>query len=519
MNTPEKLIIFDTTLRDGEQSPGATMGQADKLRIAKQLERMGVDVIEAGFAASSPGDFAAIQAIAQVVKNSTVCSLARANLRDIEKAGLAIQAAPRKRIHTFIATSPLHMEKKLNLQPGQVIEAAVSAIREAKKYTDDIEFSCEDASRSEPEFLYRIIEAAIREGANTINIPDTVGYAVPSVFGEFIKNLREHVYNSDQAIWSVHCHNDLGLAVANSLSGVHFGGARQIECSINGLGERAGNCALEEVVMAVKTRKDFFNLGCYIDTRQLVPVSKLVSSITGFPIQPNKAIVGANAFSHASGIHQDGVLKARDTYEIMTAEEVGWNTNKLVLGKLSGRSAFRQRVRELGIPTKSEEEINEAFARFKELADKKTDIFDEDIQSLFDEQYTEQQNIKFVSLKQASETGKRPYAEIVYLENGVERHGQAEGNGPVDATFNAIESCAKSGAELLLYSVNALTLGTQAQGEVTVRLSFGGRMVNGNGADPDILAASAKAYLDALNKLNVVREKKNPQFGNDAAAV
>ena len=384
MNTPEKLIIFDTTLRDGEQSPGATMGQADKLRIAKQLERMGVDVIEAGFAASSPGDFAAIQAIAQVVKNSTVCSLARANLRDIEKAGLAIQAAPRKRIHTFIATSPLHMEKKLNLQPGQVIEAAVSAIREAKKYTDDIEFSCEDASRSEPEFLYRIIEAAIREGANTINIPDTVGYAVPSVFGEFIKNLREHVYNSDQAIWSVHCHNDLGLAVANSLSGVHFGGARQIECSINGLGERAGNCALEEVVMAVKTRKDFFNLGCYIDTRQLVPASKLVSSITGFPIQPNKAIVGANAFSHASGIHQDGVLKARDTYEIMTAEEVGWNTNKLVLGKLSGRSAFRQRVRELGIPTKSEEEINEAFARFKELADKKTDIFDEDIQSLFD---------------------------------------------------------------------------------------------------------------------------------------
>ena len=374
MNTPEKLIIFDTTLRDGEQSPGATMGQADKLRIAKQLERMGVDVIEAGFAASSPGDFAAIQAIAQVVKNSTVCSLARANLRDIEKAGLAIQAAPRKRIHTFIATSPLHMEKKLNLQPGQVIEAAVSAIREAKKYTDDIEFSCEDASRSEPEFLYRIIEAAIREGANTINIPDTVGYAVPSVFGEFIKNLREHVYNSDQAIWSVHCHNDLGLAVANSLSGVHFGGARQIECSINGLGERAGNCALEEVVMAVKTRKDFFNLGCYIDTRQLVPASKLVSSITGFPIQPNKAIVGANAFSHASGIHQDGVLKARDTYEIMTAEEVGWNTNKLVLGKLSGRSAFRQRVRELGIPTKSEEEINEAFARFKELADKKTDI-------------------------------------------------------------------------------------------------------------------------------------------------
>lgn len=519
MNTPEKLIIFDTTLRDGEQSPGATMGQADKLRIAKQLERMGVDVIEAGFAASSPGDFAAIEAIAQVVKNSTVCSLARANIKDVEKAGMAIQAAPRRRIHTFIATSSLHMEKKLNMKPGQVIEAAVNAIREAKKYTDDIEFSCEDASRSEPEFLYRVIEAAIREGANTINIPDTVGYSVPSQFGEFIKDLREHVYNSDKAVWSVHCHNDLGLALANSLSGVHFGGARQIECSINGLGERAGNCPLEEVVMAVKTRKDFFNLGCYIDTKQLVPASKLVSSITGFPIQPNKAIVGANAFSHASGIHQDGVLKAKETYEIMTAEDVGWKTNRLILGKLSGRSAFRQRVRELGIPTKSEEEINEAFARFKELADRKTDIFDEDIQSLFDEQYTETQNIKFVSLKQESETGKRPHAEIVYLENGVERRGQAEGNGPVDATFNAIESCAKSGAELLLYSVNALTLGTQAQGEVTVRLSFGGRMVNGNGADPDILAASAKAYLDALNKLSVVAEKKNPQFENEASAV
>ena len=314
----DKLFIFDTTLRDGEQSPGASMSPQDKLRIAKQLEFLGVDVIEAGFAAASPGDFESICAISKVIRNSTVCSLARANPSDVRKAGEAIAAAPRRRIHTFIATSPLHMEKKLNMTPEQVISRAVEAIRIAKEYTDDIEFSCEDASRSQPEFLYRIIEAAIREGATTINIPDTVGYAVPSEFGAFVRDLREHVYNSDQAVWSVHCHNDLGLAVANSLSGVIHGGARQIECSINGLGERAGNCALEEVVMAVKTRNDFFKLGVDINTRQLVPTSKLVSSVTGFPIQPNKAVVGSNAFSHASGIHQDGVIKHRETYEIRT---------------------------------------------------------------------------------------------------------------------------------------------------------------------------------------------------------
>ncbi len=511
MTARDKLIIFDTTLRDGEQSPGATMSPPDKLRIAKQLERMGVDVIEAGFAASSPGDFDAIQTIAKNIVNSTVCSLARANPRDIEKAGEAIAPAPRKRVHTFIATSPIHMEKKLRMTPEQVVEAAVKAVRLARNYTDDIEFSCEDATRSDPDFLYRILEAVIREGANTINIPDTVGYAIPAQFGQFMKDLREHVYNSEKAIWSVHCHNDLGLAVANSLAGVHEGGARQVECSINGLGERAGNAAMEEVVMAVKTRHDYFNLGVDIDTRQLVPASKLVSSITGFPIQPNKAIVGANAFAHASGIHQDGVLKARDTYEIMTAEDVGWKTNRLVLGKLSGRSAFRQRVRELGIPTKGEEEINEAFARFKDLADKKVDIFDEDIQSLFDEQYTNPQEIRFVSLKQTSETGHTPKATIVYMDHGVEKKGTATGNGPVDATFNAIEDCAHSGAELMLYSVNALTQGTQAQGEVTVRLAVGGRVVNGNGADPDILVASAKAYLDALNKLQAVKGKTNPQ--------
>lgn len=511
----DKLFIFDTTLRDGEQSPGASMSPQDKLRIAKQLEFLGVDVIEAGFAAASPGDFESICAISKVIRNSTVCSLARANPSDVRKAGEAIAAAPRRRIHTFIATSPLHMEKKLNMTPEQVISRAVEAIRIAKEYTDDIEFSCEDASRSQPEFLYRIIEAAIREGATTINIPDTVGYAVPSEFGAFVRDLREHVYNADQAVWSVHCHNDLGLAVANSLSGVIHGGARQIECSINGLGERAGNCALEEVVMAVKTRNDFFKLGVDINTRQLVPTSKLVSSVTGFPIQPNKAVVGSNAFSHASGIHQDGVIKHRETYEIMTAEEVGWTSNRMVLGKLSGRSAFRQRVRELGIPTKSEAEIDDAFVRFKDLADRKVQIFDEDIQSLFDAKNIQPQEISFVSLKQESQTGKTPVAEVTYMDHGEQRVGRAEGNGPVDATFQAIESCAKSGAELLLFSINALTKGAEAQGEVTVRLSVGGRVVNGNGSDPDVLAASAKAYLDALNKLAKADDRKNPQFDHE----
>lgn len=511
----DKLIIFDTTLRDGEQSPGATMTADDKLRIALQLERLGVDVMEAGFAASSPGDFAAIEQIARVIRNSTVCSLARCNKSDIEKAGMAISMAPRRRIHTFIATSPLHMEKKLRMTPDQVMERAIEAVRFAKNYTDDIEFSCEDAYRSEPEFLYRICEAVIKEGATTINIPDTVGYAVPELYGEFMRDLLQKIPNSDKAVWSVHCHNDLGMAVANSLAGVKTGGARQVECTLNGLGERAGNCSLEEIVMAVKTRKDFFHLACDIDTHQIVPTSKLVSSITGFPVQPNKAIVGANAFAHASGIHQDGVLKARETYEIMTAEDVGWKANRIILGKLSGRTAFRQRVKELRIPVKNEEEINEAFARFKALADRKVEIFDEDIQALFDERYAESQDLVFVSLDQQSKTGEKPHAKIVYMENGVERHGEADGNGPVDATFNAIESCAKSNADLLLYSVNALTQGTQAQGEVTVRLSFGGRIVNGNGADPDILAASAKAYLDALNKLHLIKDRTNPQLGEE----
>lgn len=513
-NSAEKLIIFDTTLRDGEQSPGASMTKDEKIRIAKQLERMRVDVIEAGFAAASPGDFESIKAIAGIIKESTICSLSRANDRDISRAAEALAPAERKRIHTFIATSPLHMEKKLRMTPDQVFEQAKQAVRFARKFTDDVEFSPEDGSRSELDFLCRVIEAVIAEGATTINFADTVGYGVPELYGNMLKTLRERIPNSDKAIWSVHCHNDLGMAVANSLAGVMIGGARQIECTINGLGERAGNTALEEVVMALKTRKDYFKFDVAIDTTQIVPTSKLVSQITGFAVQPNKAVVGANAFAHASGIHQDGILKARDTYEIMRAEDVGWSANKIVLGKLSGRNAFKQRLEELGIALDSESEVNAAFSRFKELADRKSEIFDEDIMALVsDEQQShEKEYYRFVSLSQRSETGERPSAKVVFSIDGKESTCEGQGNGPVDATVNAIELKAESGAELVLFSVNAITTGTQSQGEVTMRLSKAGRIVNGVGADPDIVVASAKAYLSALNKLHSKSEKINPHL-------
>ena len=377
----DKLIIFDTTLRDGEQSPGASMTRDEKLRIARQLERMRVDVIEAGFAAASNGDFEAVRSIAEAIKESTVCTLARANEHDIRRAGEAIRPAARGRIHTFIATSPIHMEKKLRMTPDEVVAQAVKAIGWAREYTDDVEFSAEDAGRSEIDFLVRIFEAVIDAGAKTINVPDTVGYNVPEQFATTVGTLIERVPNSDRVVWSVHCHNDLKLAVANSLAAVRAG-ARQVECTINGLGERAGNASLEEIVMAVRTRADIFPVETGIDTTQIVPASKLVSQITGYPVQPNKAIVGANAFAHESGIHQDGVLKHRETYEIMRAEDVGWGANKLVLGKLSGRNAFRARLQELGIEIESEEHLNQAFARFKELADRKSEIFDEDLTAL-----------------------------------------------------------------------------------------------------------------------------------------
>ncbi|KZY85165.1 2-isopropylmalate synthase, partial [Oleiphilus sp. HI0071] len=413
MSGKDRLVIFDTTLRDGEQSPGASMTKTEKLRIATALEKMRVDVIEAGFAIASPGDFESVQAIANTIKDSRVCSLSRALDKDIDRAAEALKGANASRIHTFIATSPIHMKYKLQMEPDAVVEQAVRAVKRARSHTDDVEFSCEDAGRSELDFLCRIIEAAIDAGASTINIPDTVGYAVPEQFGHTIGQLIERIPNSDKAIFSVHCHNDLGLAVANSLSAVAQG-ARQVECTINGLGERAGNASLEEVVMAVKTRADWFEVETGIDTTQIVPASKLVSTITGFPVQPNKAIVGANAFAHESGIHQDGVLKHRETYEIMKAEDVGWHTNSLVLGKLSGRNAFRTRLEELGIALESESELNTAFAAFKELADKKHDIFDEDLHALVSSSVARKEAKKYelVCMSVASETGVAPVSKV-----------------------------------------------------------------------------------------------------------
>ena len=502
-STNNRVIIFDTTLRDGEQSPGAAMTKEEKIRIARQLEKLGVDVIEAGFAAASPGDFDAIHSIAEIIQNATVCSLSRANERDVRKAGEAIAPAKRKRIHTFIATSPLHMEHKLRMKPQQVKETAVKAVKIAREYTDDVEFSCEDALRSDINFLAEICQAVIEAGATTINIPDTVGYAIPFQTEAFFRELIQKTPGSDKVIWSAHCHNDLGLAVGNSLAAVS-GGARQVECTINGLGERAGNASLEEVVMALKTRHDIFGLETNIDTTQIVSTSKMVSTVTGYPVQPNKAIVGANAFSHESGIHQDGVLKCRETYEIMSAESVGWSTNRLTLGKLSGRNAFRTKLQELGIELDSEEALNAAFARFKELADKKREIFDEDLHALVSDELVSRapDRYKYVSLSIHSETGEEPVAEIVFNLDGNEKWASGHGSGPIDAVFKAIESKVNSSADLQLYSVNAITAGPESQGEVTVRLSREGYIVNGQGADTDILVASAKAYLSALNKLD-----------------
>ncbi|MDD3608194.1 MAG: 2-isopropylmalate synthase [Halothiobacillaceae bacterium] len=514
MSVKDKLFIFDTTLRDGEQSPGASMTRDEKVRIAKALERMRVDVIEAGFPIASPGDFEAVQAVAAAVKESTVCGLSRALDKDIDRAGEALKPAARSRIHTFIATSPIHMQMKLRMTPDEVVEQAIRAVKRARQYTDDVEFSAEDAGRSELDFLCRVIEAAIDAGATTINIPDTVGYNIPQQFGETIRQLIERVPNSDKAVFSVHCHNDLGLAVANSLAGV-LNGARQIECTINGLGERAGNTALEEVVMAVRTRQDVFACDTTIDTTQIVSTSRLVSTITGFPVQPNKAIVGANAFAHESGIHQDGVLKHRETYEIMRAEDVGWTANRIVLGKHSGRNAFRTRLKELGIEFASEAELNESFEKFKVLADKKHEIFDEDIQALVSTASTvEPEYVRLVSLHVCSETGETPLARVVLLIDGHEQAAECEGGGPVDATFKCIEKLLESGANLQLYSVNNITSGTDAQGEVTVRLEKAGRIVNGQGADTDIVIASAKAYINALNRVLLPESRQHPQLGD-----
>jgi 2-isopropylmalate synthase len=511
----QKLIVFDTTLRDGEQSPGASMTRDEKIRIARALEIMKVDIIEAGFPIASEGDFEAVKAVAEIIKDSTVCGLARAKKIDIERAGAAIKPANSGRIHTFLATSPIHMKQKLRMSPDQVVEAAVDSVRLARGYTDDVEFSPEDAGRSDPDFLCRVIEAVIAEGATTINIPDTVGYNIPHQFGSLIKDLIERVPNSDKAIFSVHCHNDLGLAVSNSLSAI-LNGARQVECTINGLGERAGNASLEEIVMAIRTRQDVFPCDTDLDATQIMNCSKLVAGITGFNVQPNKAIVGANAFAHESGIHQDGVLKSRETYEIMRAQDVGWSTNKLVLGKHSGRNAFKTRMAELNIEFSSEEELNEVFTRFKTLADKKHDIFDEDLQSLVTESAldTENEFIKLVSLRVCCETGETPNASMTLSIDGKELKAEASGDGPVDACFKAIEKLTDTGVNLQLYSVNAITTGTDSQGEVTVRVEKNGHIVNGQGADTDIVIASAKSYINALNKITSHSTKTHPQLGS-----
>ncbi len=511
----EKLIIFDTTLRDGEQSPGASMTKDEKVRIAKALEKMRVDVIEAGFPIASPGDFESVKAVASIIKNSTVCGLARALEKDIHRAGEALKPAVSSRIHTFIATSPIHMKMKLRMQPDDVLVQAVAAVKMARQFTDDVEFSPEDAGRSEIDFLCRIIEAVIDAGAKTINIPDTVGYNIPHQFGELIHTLLTRIPNSDKAIFSVHCHNDLGLAVGNSLSAV-LNGARQVECTINGLGERAGNAALEEIVMAVHTRQDVFGCDTHLDTTQIVPCSKLVSGITGFPVQPNKAIVGVNAFAHESGIHQDGILKSRETYEIMRAQDVGWSNNRMVLGKHSGRNAFKSRLAELNVEFSSELELNEAFSRFKDLADKKHEIFDEDLRALVADTNWSIQNehYRLISLRVCSETGETPTATMVLEIGGEEVSASASGGGPVDATFRAIESVVNSDTQLQLYSVNNITSGTDAQGEVTVRLEKNGRIISGQGADTDIVIASANAYINALNKLDIADEREHPQLGD-----
>ncbi len=505
----ETVKIFDTTLRDGEQSPGASMTVDEKVIIAKQLEKLRVDIIEAGFAAASAGDYSAVSEVAKNIKNSTVCSLARAIPRDIKAAGEAVSYARKNRIHTFIATSPIHMEKKLRMSPKEVINAAVDAVKLALNYTDDVEFSAEDAVRSDLSFLVEIFEAVIDAGAKTLNVPDTVGYSMPSDWGQKIASLIQKTRNGNSVIWSTHCHNDLGMAVANSLAAVSSG-VRQVECTINGIGERAGNASLEEVVMGLKVRNDLYNCETQIDTTQILQTSRLISQITGYQVQPNKAIVGANAFAHESGIHQDGVLKHRETYEIMAPQDVGWATNRIVLGKLSGRNAFKQRLEKLGMDVISDDELGILFEKFKELADRKTEIFDEDIQSLVSGKNMHSECYRLESLSQESKTGGKPTAEVAFFRSNERVVGFGKGNGPVDATVNAIESKVNSKSQLLLFSVNAITDGTQAQGEVTMRLSRKGRVVNGVGSDPDIVVAAAKAYLNALNRLES-EPRINPQ--------
>ncbi|MCP4329332.1 MAG: 2-isopropylmalate synthase [Alphaproteobacteria bacterium] len=503
------VTIFDTTLRDGEQSPGASMNLHEKLKIAEILQEMRVDVIEAGFPIASNGDFEAVTEVAKLLKNSKVCGLARASKKDIDRAWEALHHADQARIHTFLSTSPLHMKFKLQMEPEAVHQAVIDSVTHARNLCDDVEWSPEDGSRTESDFLCRCVESAIKAGATTINIPDTVGYAVPGEFAALIAKLFDRVPNIDKATISVHCHNDLGLAVANSLAAVDIG-ARQVECTINGLGERAGNAALEEIVMALRTRNDAMPYQTGLQTQHITRASHLVSTITGFPVQPNKAIVGANAFAHESGIHQDGVLKHAQTYEIMTPESVGLTKSTLVMGKHSGRHAFKAKLEELGYQL-GQNAVEDAFQRFKDLADKKKDVYDEDIVALVDDEVIrDRERIRFVSLHVVCGSTGPQTADLQLEIDGEVKQTTATGDGPVDAIFRAIRNLSPHDARLQLYQVHAVTGGTDAQAEVTVRLEEGGKTVNGQGADTDTLVASARAYLHALNKLLTKREKTAP---------
>ncbi|MCW3474814.1 2-isopropylmalate synthase [Limobrevibacterium gyesilva] len=508
----DRVIIFDTTLRDGEQSPGFSMNLQEKLRMAEALTELGVDVMEAGFPIASPGDFESVKAIAELYAQGgpVICGLARTGRDDILRAAEAVKPAQRKRIHIFLSTSPLHMKYKLRMEPEQVLELTVNSVTLARQHADDVEWSAEDGSRTEPDFLCRCVEAAIAHGATTINIPDTVGYALPEDMERIFTMLRNRVPGAEKVIFSTHNHNDLGLAVANTIAAIRAG-ARQVECTINGIGERAGNAALEEIVMAIRTRPDSVPCKPAIATQNILKTSKLLSTITGFDVQPNKAIVGRNAFAHESGIHQDGVLKNAATYEIMTPESVGWTKSNLVMGKHSGRAAFRDKLRALGYGEIGDNKLNDAFRRFKDLADRKKAVYDEDISALVDDEVMRDNNrIKFVSLDVRAGSKTPPTAVLELEVDGTLHTATATGDGPVDATFIAIRSIFAHDATLRLYSVGAVTEGTDAQARVTVRLEEGGKMVDGQGADTDTIVASARAYIHALNKLLVKRTRTEP---------
>ncbi|MCX5516912.1 2-isopropylmalate synthase [Kaistia defluvii] len=513
-SSKDRIVIFDTTLRDGEQCPGASMTFEEKIEVAELLEDMGVDVIEAGFPIASQGDFEAVHEIAKRAGDTvTIAGLARAISGDIIRAGEAVRIAKRSRIHTFVSTSPIHLAHQMRKTEEQVLDIIAATVAQARNLVEDVEWSAMDATRTPIEYLVRCVDAAIKAGATTINLPDTVGYAVPEEYAAMFREVIERVPNSDKAIFSTHCHNDLGLAVANSLAGV-AGGARQIECTINGLGERAGNAALEEIVMAIRTRRDVMPYDSNIDATMLTRASKLVSNVSAFPVQYNKAIVGRNAFAHESGIHQDGMLKNAETYEIMTPESVGVKATSLVMGKHSGRHAFREKLKELGYEV-GDNALEDAFKRFKDLADRKKHVYDEDIEALIgDEVATAAESIRLLSLTVIAGTGGAAKAIISLDVEGSHVTKEVSGNGPVDAIFNAIKAIVPHEATLSLYQVHAVTEGTDAQAEVSVRLEEDGKSVTGKGADPDTMVASAKAYLSSLNKLMVKRQRQHAQAVN-----